>query len=159
VTFVRYTLKNAVSLINARTVDLPDGGQVQLVPALVDSVTKPGHPDFRLVLDTVEQTRVLAEQRGSQFLVVLMPTKEEIYLPLLDESPPLAVAPFVVAFEEAGVPYLDLTPLLQAGARQGEQLFYEVDGHPNATGYELIARAVLDHLRNNAQTYSSERVR
>jgi lysophospholipase L1-like esterase len=160
--FLRYTRKDMVSRVNARTIDLPDGGQIQLVPDFYDVVerlTQPGHPNFRLVLDTVEQARALAQQNGSQFLVLLMPTKEEIYLPLLDdEERAPATAPFVAAFEEAGIPYLDLTPPLRTGARQGEQLFYEVDGHPNATGYGRIARAVLDHLRNNGQTYGLERV-
>jgi lysophospholipase L1-like esterase len=155
--FLRYTRKDMVSRVNARTLDLPDGGQVQLVPTFYDVVerlTQPDHPNFRLVLDTVEQARALVEQNGSQFLVLLMPTKEEIYLPLLDdEERAPAIAPFVAAFQAMGIPYLDLTVPLRAGARQGERLFYEVDGHPNATGYGLIARAVLDHLRRDSQRY------
>ena len=52
------------------------------------------------------------------------------------------------------LPYLDLTPDFQARAREGERLFFEVDGHPNAAGYRLIAEVVLDHLRSTAQASS-----
>jgi hypothetical protein len=31
-------------------------------------------------------------------------------------------------------------------ARRGERLFFEVDGRPNAAGYELMGMIVLDHL-------------
>jgi hypothetical protein len=92
----------------------------------------------------------LAEETGSQFLVLLVPTKEEVYLPLVDEEPPPATAPFAARFEEDGLPYLDLTPPFQARAREGERLFFEVDGHPNAAGYRLIAEIVLDRIRSSA---------
>jgi hypothetical protein len=35
----------------------------------------------------------------------------------------------------------------------GETLFFEVDGHPNAAGYALIADAILDYLKQNATEY------
>jgi lysophospholipase L1-like esterase len=153
VTFLRYARRNAVARVGARTIDFPDGGQLQLVPTLyadLEDQTQPDGPNFRLVLDSAEQTRALAERNGSRFLILLMPTKEEVYLPVLDEPVPPAVAPFVAAFDAAGIPYLDLTPPLQAHARRGERLFFEVDGHPNEAGYRLIAEVVLDYLRSNS---------
>ena len=117
-------------------------------------LAQPDHPNFRLVVDAVERTRALAERGGSKFLVLLVPTKEEVYLPLLDEQPPPATAPFAAHFDATGLPYLDLTPDFQARAREGERLFFEVDGHPNAAGYRLIAEVVLDHLRSTPQASS-----
>jgi lysophospholipase L1-like esterase len=156
VSFLRYTRKNAVSRVSARTIDFPDGCRLHIVPtfyAEIERQTKPDHPNFRMVLGTVEQARALAEQNGSQLLVLLMPTKEEVYLPLLDDERASAIAPFVAAFDEAGIPYLDLTPHLQARARQGERLFFEIDGHPNAAGHRLIAEVILDHLRRHPQRH------
>jgi lysophospholipase L1-like esterase len=159
--FLRYARRNAVARVSARTIDFPDGGQLQLVPAYyadLEVQTKPDHPNFRMVLDAVERTRALAEKGGSHFLVLLMPTKEEVYLPLLgDEPPPAPITPFLVAFDEAGIPYLDLTPPLQARARQGERLFFEVDGHPNVAGYRLIGEVVLEHLRSDPGRYELSR--
>jgi hypothetical protein len=116
----------------------------------------PEHQDranFRLALDAVHQTRELAQRNGSEFLVVLVPTKEEVYLPLLGAEPSPAISSFVKEFEATGIPYLDLTPGFQARARLQERLFFEVDGHPNAAGYRLMADLILDHLRSDPDRY------
>jgi lysophospholipase L1-like esterase len=155
-TFLRYARRSLAAAYSGRTIDFADGGQLQLVPAIYarnEPLADPDHSSFRLVLEAVQRTRSLAEQDGSDFLVLLMPTKEEVYLPLLGEPGPDVTAPFVARFEEEGVPYLDLTPHFQTRARQGERLFFKVDGHPNAAGYRLMAQIVLDHLRNDTQRH------
>jgi lysophospholipase L1-like esterase len=154
VMLLRDARRSVGSQFSGRTIDFPDGGRLQLAPAIYarnQALAQPDHPNFRLVVDAVERTRALAERGGSKFLVLLVPTKEEVYLPLLDERPPPATAPFAAHFGATGLPYLDLTPDFQARAREGERLFFEVDGHPNAAGYRLIAEVVLDHLRSAAQ--------
>jgi hypothetical protein len=87
-------------------------------------------------------------------LVALFPTKEEVHRPLLGddqgESWGILVKPFVAAFERLGIRYLDPTPILQERATQGERLFFEVDVHPNAKGYRLIADAVAERLEKLA---------
>jgi lysophospholipase L1-like esterase len=101
----------------------------------------------------VDRTRALAERDGSKFLVLLVPTKEEVYLPLLDQQAPPGTAPFAAYFDKAGVPYLDFTPAFQAVAREGERLFFKVDGHPNAAGYRLMAKLVYERLHDGTQDY------
>jgi lysophospholipase L1-like esterase len=160
VTLLRDARKKVFARVSGRTMSFPDGSRLELAPAIYASnglMARPDHPNFRLVLRAVEQTRALAELNGSRFLVLLMPTKEEVYLPLLDERAPPAVAPFIPQLEAVGIAYLDLTPPLQAHARQGERLFFEVDGHPNAAGYRVIAQAVLDHLRSDPDGYGLTR--
>jgi lysophospholipase L1-like esterase len=152
VAFLRYARQSLRSRFKGKTIDFPDGTQLQLAPAVYarnEELALPGHHNFRLVLNAVERTQALAEETGSRFLVLLMPTKEEVYLPLVDDESPPATAPFAAQFEEDGRPYLDLTSYFQARARQGERLFFEIDGHPNAAGYRLIAEVVLDHLRSS----------
>ena len=133
-----------------RTIDFADGSQMYLAPnfyAEMERQAKPDHPNFRLALDAVEQTRALAERSGSEFLVLLMPGREEVYLPLLEGESSPAASPFVRPLDAAGISYLDLLPHFQAAARRGENLFFKVDGHPNVAGCRLIAQVVLDHLR------------
>jgi lysophospholipase L1-like esterase len=157
VMLLRDARRRVGSQFSGRTIDFPDGGRLQLAPAVYadnQELAQPGHPNFRLVVDAVEKTRALAERGGSKFLALLVPTKEEVYLPLLDEEMPLATAPFAAHFDATGLPYLDLTPDFQARAREGERLFFEVDGHPNEAGYRLIAEVVLEHLQRTAQTSS-----
>ena len=137
---------------SGRTMEIPEVGRLQLAPAVYarnQELAQPDHPAFRLVIDAIERTRALAERGGSEFLVLLVPTKEEVYLPLLDEEPPLGTAPFATYLSKTGVPYLDLTPHFSATARKGHRLFFEIDGHPNAAGYRLMAEVVLTNVWND----------
>ncbi len=133
-----------------------DGGRIRFTPSLLEGQAKlgaPGTKEFTRVLELTEQARALAAQNNTAFLVLLFPTKEGVYLPLRDEVPPQVLAPIAQALRERGVPVLDLTVPLQDEARKGRKLFFEVDGHPNAAGYRVIAEAVLSHLQQHAQEY------
>lgn len=155
--FLRYARQALGSRFSGRTIHFPDGGRLQLAPTVYarnERLAQPSHHSFRLVLDAVRQAQALAEEGGSQFLVLLVPTKEEVYLPLVDEEPPPATAPFAAQFDDDRVPYLDLTPHFQARAREGERLFFEVDGHPDAAGYRLMAEVVLDYLQDSSQGFN-----
>jgi lysophospholipase L1-like esterase len=151
-TFLRDARQSLGARFSGRTIEFSDGGRLQLAPAVYarnEEMAQPSHRNFRLVLDAVLRTQALAAENGSRFLVLLVPTKEEVYLPLVDEDPPPATAPFAAEFDRNGVPYLDLTHYFQARAREGEKLFFEVDGHPNAAGYQLLAEVVLDYIRES----------
>jgi hypothetical protein len=153
VTFLREVGDRLGSRLRGRTIDFPDGGRLQLVSKVYadnELLARPEHPNFHRVLDAVEQTRALAAGIGGKFLVLLVPTKEEVYLPLLNERPPPGTAVFAAHFRATGIPYVDLTPSFQARARAGERLFFEIDGHPNAAGYHLFADVVLDQLQSPA---------
>jgi SGNH hydrolase-like domain, acetyltransferase AlgX len=113
----------------------------------------PAHPVFRLVMTTIEKAQRLSQRHGSQFLVLLMPTKEEVYLPLVDKPAPALIERFRPALEAQAIPYIDLTPYFQARTREVGPLFFEIDGHPNAGGYRLIADVVVDYLREHAAAY------
>lgn len=133
-----------------------DGTRLELQPGDLASKTKearPGHHVFRLVLDAFQRIHSLAQENGATVLVVLQPSKEEVYLPLLGEPPPDAAAPLRAALVERGIPYLDLLEDFRRRAAKGEVLFFETDGHPNARGYALIAELVISHLKEHAKEY------
>jgi lysophospholipase L1-like esterase len=136
---------------------LADGTQLQLLPGDLASKTlgaQPERPEFQLVLGALQQMHSIATANGTRMLVVLQPSKEEVYLPLLGEAPPDPGAPLRQALDGLGVAYLDLTLPFRQQAAAGERLFFEVDGHPNVAGYALIAELVLAHLKNNAEVYA-----
>lgn len=134
----------------------PDGSHVRFAPSFAAreaKMAKPDTPEFRSVMESVEKCRQLAKENGAAFLVILFTTKEDVYLPLRGDSAPRLIAPFATALDARGIPYLDLTAPMQAEARKQKRLFLEVDGHPNAAGYRVIANAVLASVRQNAATH------
>jgi lysophospholipase L1-like esterase len=142
--------------LGGKTVELASGTRLQLVPSFLAQDAKyaqPGHPEFILVLETLDRIHTIAKQHKTQCLVLFFPSKEEVYLPLLGEEAVDLAAPFIPELDKRGIAYLDLGPYFRRRAAAGEALFWELDGHPNAHGYALIAEIVLAHLKDNAQRY------
>lgn len=129
-----------------------EGGMVQLNPGILANAVRPaGHPDLEQVLDVIGETAERAAEDGTQTVVVLLPSKEETYLPVLDLPCPDAIGPFVQGLAARGLRAIDLRPPFQAAAGAGQQLFFEVDGHPNERGYRLIADEVERYLHAHRQ--------
>ena len=134
-----------------------EGTRLQLLPSDLASETvgaQPDRPEFQFVLQALQRIHSIATENGTHPLMVLQPSKEEVYLPLLGEAPPDPGGPLRQALDELGIEYLDLTAAFRRRAAAGEQLFFEVDGHPNARGYALIAELVLSHLKGSAERYA-----
>lgn len=139
-----------------QTLELAGGGRVQLVPqTLGGSMVRPGDPGYELVLGAMVQAAERVRADGGQLVVVSFPTKEEVYLFGSPEhgGVPCLLDPFRGALAERGIEVLDLSEKLREGAAHGRQLFFEIDGHPNAEGYAVIADVVAGHLRQNAAAY------
>lgn len=103
-----------------------------------------------LTHQAILRTRALVEQNGGKFVILIMPTKEEVYRTM--------TAPFLgeAALEALGVSRqrlntfcqaqnltcLDLTPALMEQAARGVQLFHRDDIHLNTEGNRVFADAV-----------------
>ncbi len=156
VTFLRGARVALTSRLAGGTIDFADGRRVQLAPTYLREETElshPGDPALELALATIERARAVTREHGAHLLVLLMPTKEEVYLPRIGKPAPPLVEPLRAGLESRGIPFLDLTPDLEAHARDAAPLFYEIDGHPNADGYRLIAQVVADHLKEFGSRY------
>src|SRR5262245_23023415 len=137
----------------------PDATQLQLDLGGFKYQTgmgRPGNRGFDISVQALQQLDSITRANGTKILVILQPSKEEVYLPLMAETNFDADPgrPLRVKLGELGIPYLDLVPEFRNRAAKGEVLFFETDGHPNARGYALIAELVLDHLRNDAKIYN-----
>jgi lysophospholipase L1-like esterase len=144
------------SILEGKTVQLADGGEVQLFPRVLARAAlfnSPTQPAFALVLKTLEDLRDLAIQPQTQFLVLLIPSKEEVYLPIVREAAADLAAQFIPELSRRRIAYLDLGPGLRQRAASGESLFWEVGAHPNARGYAVIADLVQAYLREHAVRY------
>ena len=138
-------------------VEFPDGSRINLDPAEFGSQVRMANPadsTFQSVMGDIEEAQALAARGGAGFLVILLATKEGVYLPLRGEAPPPMLPTFRTALEQAQIPFLDLSvPMKEATRRDDKPLFFKVDGHPNAEGYRVIAAAVLAELRRHAAEY------
>jgi hypothetical protein len=142
--------------LHGKTIDIADGGRLQLVPSLLSQAakaTQSKRQEFSLILKTLERIHAISKQHMTHCLVIFFPSKEEIYLPLLEKEVADLAASFISELDKRGISYLDLGPIFRQRAAAGETLFWEVDGHPNPRGYALIADVVLSHLKENAKRY------
>ncbi len=148
--FLKSLKKSLGMAYSARSVKT-DGGSIQLAPASLKRAlakTQPKDPGFRSVIEAAVTARILAEANGSEFLVVLFPTKEEVYLPLNGVPFPSLTRPIADVLERNGIDYIDLTESLREHAAQGEKLYFKIDGHQNRNGNRVVAETLIEHLRN-----------
>jgi len=118
----------------------------------------------------------LVQARGGELVVLFIPSKAQVYLPLLEASfpsaelrpalrlclgdqpqPPglevvmrnrLALNDLMREFcAEEGITFLDLTAELQSTLRAGHNVYFPDDSHWNAAGHETAARALARLLR------------
>ncbi len=118
-------------------------------------------PNDKYVAAGVELTRqalitAQAEANAAQasLVVILFPSKEQAYWPVvatLVDRPETYHLDWpmeeVKAWCQAqGIAALDLTPVFQAHAAQGEQLYFRFDAHWNEAGHALAAQAIQQYL-------------
>lgn len=102
----------------------------------------------------IRRTRALVEANGGIFIVILVPTKEEVYRHLTDRhlgsdyldqlaEPRLRLLDFCATER---LTCLDLTPALTERASGGQQLFFRDDIHLNEAGNRAVAEIIADFL-------------
>jgi SGNH hydrolase-like domain, acetyltransferase AlgX len=137
----------------SRTLTMADGSELKLAPIVYQQAMPRARPEdahFERVLDIIDEVRAPARANGSELMVVLIPTKEEVHLPLLGIPTAPFTASFATALAARGVPVVDTTPRFRERAARGERLFFTLDVHPNPAGQRLIADLVLDALRSRS---------
>src|SRR5262249_50290818 len=102
------------------------------------------------------------DDAGARCVFVIIPTKESVYFPLLDERTLAAHgqrlsrlvvredairARLIAHAETLGAPHVDVLPLLREAARSSDRLLYPThDSHPYGEGYRVIAAAIAPTL-------------
>ena len=101
-----------------------------------------------------EADHVIREEMNAQWVIVLIPTKEEVYANLLVETLGADYldkltegrARMLALCAERGWRCLDTTDTLQAAAQTGEIVYRAKDLHINPRGNKLVAQQVGDYL-------------
>ena len=116
------------------------------------------HYGWNLTKAILKEIDVVAKENNSKTLIVLIPNKEQVYkenwdrikryYSLNDQNYNLSKPNDVlVEFgKESDIPVLDLLPEFREHAKNGEQLYFEIDGHWNANGHKLAAELIYDKL-------------
>ncbi len=143
-------------LLEGETIELESGDRVQIVPQfLLNTLEKVsrGDPGFSLTVESIFKIHERARSLDMSCLVVLFPSKEEIYGQFVERDFPLLSHSIIEELEQRGIDYFDLAPVFRERALDGRALYHEVDGHPNILGYQLIAETIAEHLNQNALNY------
>ena len=130
---------------------------------------------WQLTQRSYREMQQLLRAQGSELVVVFIPFKAQVYLPLLEASLPAAELdsslrsclgnPQAPGLEimmrnrlalnglmrefcaQEGIAFLDLTAELQSTLRTGRNVYFPDDSHWNAAGHEVAARAISRLLR------------
>lgn len=122
----------------------------------LDTSTAEIQEGIRLTAGMLAAMRDFCRDRNVDFSVVLLPTKESVYWPMISRTgsgPDARVAEVVAREEKArallekrldecGVKYADLLADLRAGVEKQKLYFSSTDEHPNGAGYGVIAEGV-----------------
>jgi lysophospholipase L1-like esterase len=119
--------------------------------------------------------RETSAQHGSRLTVLFIPSKDEVYWPLVERSlgreELQRSLDFVSSYNHmplhaadiranrlaqndllrefcvaAGIPFLDLTPALEQAAASGRAVYFADDAHWNAAGHEIAAQELATFL-------------
>ncbi len=114
---------------------------------------------FARTFGKIQQATALCERAGATLVVVLMPFKEQVYVPWLVAQGALPPETYDASYDVLydtllgrthgmGVPTVDLRPDFREAARRGARLYWRVDGHLTPAGHELVATVLTDTLRH-----------
>ena len=149
--FLQGLKKNLSQKYASKTITLADGERLQLAPAIYMKAFErndPLDPGFQSIVAATVAAGDLAKEHGSEFLVLLFPTKEGVYLPLHGEPFPTLTQPLQEVLEDEGITCLSLIQEFRTQAVAGKKLYFEIDGHPNELGNRVIADVLAEYLKN-----------
>ncbi len=104
---------------------------------------------------SLEELKKMVEEKGGEFGVVFVPCKYTVFGPLVEWPEECAITDrekyknMLREFthnwaKESQTPLLDFTDLLIQSVKDGKPSFYKTDTHPNETGHEVMAKAMIE---------------
>jgi lysophospholipase L1-like esterase len=132
---------------------------------------------WKITAEVLTEMQAASREAGAAFVVLFLPTKSQVSLPLLQRTFPRGELEAALRFtlrslgghadldrlasnrralndllrqfcEQAGLPLLDATDVLQRQFEAGENMYFPDDSHLNEAGEAVIAEAVASFLRS-----------
>jgi len=137
-------------------------------------------PGWRLTSDAIKEMQSVSRSFGAEFVVTFVPFKSQVYLPLLQAAWPKHELDEALRFylghynrpidveamlanrlaqnammaqlcAEAGIPFLDTTPVLAARVATGENVYFPDESHLNEVGEALVAESLAAFLATKSR--------
>lgn len=134
---------------------------------------------WRLTSNAIKEMQTVSRSFGADFVVMFVPFKSQVYLPLVDRALPRDQIKSAFHFyleryggkvdadrmfanrlaqndlmkrlcAESGIPFLDLTPALAARVATGENVYFPDESHLNEAGEALVAETLAAFLKTEA---------
>lgn len=159
VAVLRDVRRNVMMPFGGKTIAFENGSRLRLAPtayAYAVRIAQPDHATFARAMALISEAQEITLAHGSRFVVLLVPTKEEVYLKHHGDPYPPLVDAFAGALDARGVPYVDLTIAFLAADAADEPLFFEVDGHPNERAYAVLAQTVVALIEDLGDEFAEE---
>jgi hypothetical protein len=131
---------------------------------------------WRLTSAAIHDMRELSRSSGATFVVMFVPFKSQVYLPLVESAFSPSTLRAALSFyldiyerpvdldvlhrnrfaqntlmrqlcEAERIPFLDTTAMLEARLRTGENVYFPDESHLNETGEAVVADALAGFLR------------
>ena len=114
---------------------------------------------MKINLAIIEKARQFAQKEGFDFLVAVLPLKEEVDEDKFQEAQVTRpLEPFLVqgqvemdlmtGLEKNNLPFISYTPTLKE-KNLNNSLYFEFDGHLNYLGHEVAAEVLYEYLQEN----------
>jgi len=107
----------------------------------------------------LDQMRLRVSERGTKYVVLLLPTKEYVFWPRVESPDEHKLLAELVQHEdrirneikrymrEHGIEFVD--PVKELRESEHQPYFPDGDGHPNTLGHKIIAEKVLKFIKRN----------
>lgn len=132
-------------------------------------------PGWRLTREAITEMQTVSRSFGATFVVMFVPFKSQVYLPLIKTRFPPEQLRSALGFSverygrgvdvgrlyanrlaqnqlmerfcaEAGIPFLDMTPALEARVATGNNVYFPDESHLNEAGEALVAERLATFL-------------
>ncbi len=118
---------------------------------------KTGPEQMQLTQIALEEIQRFGRKSEIETVVFIIPTKEMVYQELLPDPADQQIvdvrySTLLKILDERRITYIDLLPTFRDAASDGRQLYFEIDGHWNASGHQLAAKTILDYLNANGES-------